>query len=59
VATEIHKTWNEVRSQILDMVEELQTWRDYEEEVGYDTESVDRLTDAIDSLLAIIANGGK
>lgn len=59
MATEIHKTWSDVRSQILDMVEELQTWRDYEEEVGYDDENVDRMTDAIDALLAIIANGGK
>jgi hypothetical protein len=41
------------------MVEELQTWRDYEEEVGYDDDNVDRMTDAIDALLAIIANGAK
>ncbi len=54
MATEIHKTWNDVLLQILDMVEELQTWRDYEEEVGY--ENADRMTDSIDALLALVVS---
>jgi hypothetical protein len=52
--TEIHKTWNEVRSQINDLVEELSAWREYEEEVSYDGEFAEMLTDAIDALLPLM-----
>lgn len=54
MATEIHKTWNEVRSQINDLIQELSDWRDYEEEVSYDPEFADMLTDAIDNLLPLM-----
>lgn len=54
MATEIHKTWNEVRSQINDLIDELSAWRDYEEEVSYDPEFADLLTDAIDGLLPLM-----
>lgn len=54
MSVELHKTWTEVRSQIDDMISELQDWRDYEEEVGYDDENVDLMTDAIDALLALM-----
>jgi len=54
MATEIHKTWNEVRSQISDLIEELTVWRDYEEEVSYDPDFADLLTDAIDKLLPLM-----
>jgi hypothetical protein len=52
--TEIHKTWNDVRSQINDLIEELSAWRDYEEEISYDTEFADLLTGAIDGLLPLM-----
>jgi hypothetical protein len=52
--TEIHKTWNEVRSQINDLIDELSAWREYEEEVSYDSEFADMLTDAIDALLPLM-----
>lgn len=55
MATEIHKTWNEVRSQVNDMVEELSSWRDYEEEVDYFSDSTDDLTNAIEALLVVLA----
>lgn len=54
MATEIHKTWNEVRSQINDLIEELSVWREYEEEVSYDGEFAEMLTDAIDALLPLM-----
>jgi len=56
MATEIHKTWNDVLLQMIDMVEELQTWRDYEEEVSYGSDRADQMTDAIDALLALVVS---
>jgi hypothetical protein len=54
MSTEIHKTWNDVKKEISDLLDELQTWRDYEEEVSYDTDFADMLTDAIDGLLPLM-----
>jgi hypothetical protein len=54
MSVELHKTWAEVRVQIDNMISELQDWRDYEEEVGHDLEHTDLLSDAIDSLLALM-----
>jgi hypothetical protein len=55
MATEIHKTWDEVVLQLSDIIDELQTWREYEEEVGYDLAHADNLTDAIEALIVVIA----
>jgi hypothetical protein len=54
MSTEIHKSWAEVREQISNLVSELQTWRDYEEEVSYDPEFAEILTTAIDANLALM-----
>jgi hypothetical protein len=52
--TIIHKTSEELRAMIDNLVMELQDWREYEEEVDCDDEASDVLTDAIDSLLAVV-----
>jgi hypothetical protein len=54
MSVEIHKSWNEVRAQIDDLISELQDRREYEEEVSYDTDFVDMLTVAIDGLLPLM-----
>jgi hypothetical protein len=54
MSVEIHKSWNEVRAQIDDLISELQDRREYEEEVSYDTDVVDMLTVAIDGLLPLM-----
>ena len=54
MSTIIHKPWAEVKKQIDDLVAELQDWRDYIEEVGYEPEVVDLFTDAIDKNLALM-----
>jgi hypothetical protein len=56
--TVIHKTPKELLAMIDDIVMELQDWREYEEEVDYDSEASDVLTDAIDSLLAVVRHYG-
>jgi sensor histidine kinase regulating citrate/malate metabolism len=51
----IHKPWSEVKKQIDDLISELQTWRDYEEEVSEnDPEFADMLTTGIDGLLPLM-----
>lgn len=52
--TIIRKTSEELRAMIDNLVMELQEWREYEEEVDCDDEASDVLTDAIDSLLAVV-----
>lgn len=52
--TVIHKTPQELLAMIDNIVMELQDWREYEEEVDYDSEASDVLTDAIDGLLAVV-----
>ena len=56
--TVIHKTPQELLAMIDNIVMELQDWREYEEEVDYDSEASDVLTDAIDSLLAVVRHYG-
>jgi hypothetical protein len=56
--TVIHKTPQELLAMIGNIVMELQDWREYEEEVDYDSEASDVLTDAIDSLLAVVRHYG-
>ena len=54
MSTIIHKPWAEVKKQIDDLVSELQTWREYEEEISYDPDFADMLTEAIDKNLALM-----
>lgn len=54
MSTIIHKPWAEVKKQIDDLVSELQDWREYEEEVSYDSDFADMLTVAIDGLLPLL-----
>ena len=54
MSTEIHKTWNDVKTEISNLISELQTWREYEEEVMLDPDFADMLTDAIEPLLALM-----
>jgi hypothetical protein len=50
------QTWEDMKALLDVTVRELQKWRDYEEEVGYDSPNVDRMTDAIDANLALIVS---
>lgn len=54
MSTEIHKTWDDVKIEISNLISELQTWREYEEEVMLDPDFADMLTDAIEPLLALM-----
>ena len=54
MSIEINKSWNEVRTQINDLISELQDRREYEEEVSYDPDFADMLTVAIDGLLPLM-----
>ena len=55
MSTTIHKPWSEVRRQIDDLISELQTWREHEQEVSKDdSDFAEMLTDAIDKNLALM-----
>lgn len=48
------KTWNDMKVLLDATIRELQKWRDYEEEVSYDPEFAEMLTDAIDANLPLM-----
>lgn len=48
------KSWNEIKKMADELVAQLQLHRDYEEEVSYDSDFADMLTDAIDANLALM-----
>ncbi len=48
------QTWADMKALLDVTVRELQKWRDYEEEVSYDTDFADMLTNAIDNVLPLM-----
>ncbi len=48
------QTWADMKALLDVTIRELQKWRDYEEEVSYDTDFADMLTDAIDAVLPLM-----
>lgn len=48
------QNWNDMKVLLDATIRELQKWRDYEEEVSYDLDFADMLTDAIDNMLPLM-----
>jgi hypothetical protein len=54
MSTLLTKPWHILRHELIEVVSELQTRRDYEEEVSLDPEFADMLTNAIDALMPLL-----
>lgn len=48
------QTWEDMKALLDVTITQLQKWRDYEEEVSYDLDFADMLTDAIDKMLPLM-----
>lgn len=48
------QTWADMKALLDVTIRELQKWRDYEEEVSYDLDFADMLTNGIDGLMPLM-----